>query len=167
MLFSVASVGTMVATRVSDSPLYSVSSDLLSVMDSIGTVTETSQVAFILSTWAVMVALPLAMAETLPSESIVATFVSELVHETFLCVASAGLTVATSVSDSPLTNEREVLSRVMDVTPTNSLLTVTMHADVLPPARALIVVRPSAIAVTNPWLLTVATDGLVDDHVMF
>lgn len=84
-------------------------------------VTVTEQVAcFPLPSLAlqVMVAVPAATAVTLPVLLTVATLVLLDVHVTLLSVALFGRTVAVSVSLFPVSNESDVLLRVMLVTKT-------------------------------------------------
>ena len=93
-------------------------------------------------------------------------FESELNQETVWSVASAGVTVAINVSDLPLVNAREVRLSLMEETAMGFWLTVTTQDADFPPAKALIVALPTAIAVTKPRSETVATDSLVDDHMI-
>ena len=120
-VLSVASSGFTVATRVSDSPslssrlvLFSVTS--VTAMTFLLTVTE--HVADFSPTLAVMVAEPSLTAVTLPLLSTVAIAVLELDQVTVLSVASSGLTVAVSVSDSPSVSVSSVLFNVTSVTVT-------------------------------------------------
>ena len=117
---------------------------------------------------AVISAVPLATARTVPL-STVAIFCAELVQTTVLSLASAGSTVAISVSLSPISIVNVVLLSDTEVTSTTSdagSLTVTVQIAILPLcAVAVIVAAPSDLAVTFP-LLTAATEESVLDHIM-
>ena len=116
---------------------------------------------------AVMTVVPPASAVTLPSPSTLATEASRLSQMMVLFVASAGLTVAISVSLAPLAKDSSVLLSSTEETSTTFLLTVTLQEAFFPPAEAVISVLPSATAVTSPPLETVATEGLADDQRIF
>ena len=115
---------------------------------------------------AVMVAVPLPFAVTLPLASTVATEVLEDFQLTDLSVASVGRTVGAKVRVPSIARKVYwVLSIVMDVT---NLLTVTAQdADFPLPslAVAVIVAVPLDTAVTLPLWSTVATDVLSEDQV--
>ena len=81
-----------------------------------GTVTVTVQVAVLSPTLAVMVAVPLPTAVTLPLASTVATEVLELDQVTLLSVAFSGSTVATSVEVPPTCNVIVDLSKEIEET---------------------------------------------------
>ena len=108
---------------------------------------------------AVMVAEPTLMAVTTPL-STVATLESEVLQVTVLSVASTGLTVAVRVTVSPALSCALVLSSSTELTSTTFLLTVIVQVPDFPPAEAVIVDMPSAMAVTSPVLDTVAADCL-------
>ena len=112
----VALPGLTVAVNVSDAPICSVSELLFKVTEvtAIG-LTVIKHVAVLPPADAVIVAEPTLSAVTLPSET-VATLTLEVVHVTVLSVALDGLTVAVSVSVPPISNVREDLLSVTDVT---------------------------------------------------
>ena len=114
---------------------------------------------------AVITVEPSASAETIPYSSTEATEPLEVVHFTVLSVASAGYTVATSIVVCPSSIVTDVRSRVIDVTSTGFLFTVTTQVADLPPDDAVIVVCPSAMAFTSPLEFTVATDCFEEAHV--
>ena len=118
--------------------------------------TDTEQVADFSPALAVMVAVPSLTAVTLPL-STVATAESELLQVTVLSVASSGVTVATSVSESPSVKVKVVLLREIPVTATTFLLTATLQVADCSPALAVIEAEPSLTAVTLPLSSTVAT----------
>ena len=93
-----------------------------------------------------------------------AIFVLLLLHVTVLSVALLGLTVAVSVAFPPVVREMLVLFKVMPVTSTVALETVTVQVADLSPAFAVIVAVPAATAVTLPPL-TVAIFVLLLLHV--
>ena len=113
--------------------------------------------------FAVIVASPDFFAVTLPSAT-VATDTSDEPQVTDLSVALSGLTVAVIVSVSPTCIDREVLSRVIDVTVTTLAETLTVQVEDLPPALAVIVAVPSLTAVTVPEF-TLATEALDEAHI--
>ena len=90
---------------------------------------------------------------------------------TFLFVALLGITVSVSFSLSPTSKVKVVLSKDTPVTLTVTLIgfTVTSQVFVLPPSTVVtvIVVFPSAFAVTVPSSLTSATVGLLLVQVTF
>ena len=112
----------------------------------------------------VIVAVPAALAVTIPEEDTVATEVLFEDHVTDLFVASEGSTVAIRVSESPSVIVREVLFKETEVT---GLLTVTAHDAVFDPSFVftVIVAVPAAFAVTKPSEETKATEVLLDDQV--
>ena len=118
----------------------------------------------------VMVAVPPATAVTLPSESTVATLVSEEVQLTFLFVAVSGLTVAMRVSLEfvllPTLRERAVFESDTLVGGTSTL---TSHTAMYPPSLVFTVISafPSLLPETMPLSETVATLGLSVDQVTF
>jgi hypothetical protein len=79
--------------------------------------------------------------------------------------ASSGFTVAVMVSDSPSTNSSAVLFSSTLLTSMSFLLTVIVQVEDFPPADAIIVDVPSAMAETKPEFDTVATDSLEDVQV--
>ena len=121
------------------------------------TVTVTLQSVVQIPDLAVTVTVPGLLAVTIPSAT-VATDTSEEPHVTVLSVALSGLTVAIIVSVSPTFIDKEVLSRVIDVTDTTLVETFTVQVEDLPPALAVIVVMPSLMAVTVPEF-TLATEA--------
>ena len=126
-------------------------------------VTVTLHLADLSPAFAVMVAVPTLIPFTLPSFT-VATAVLEEVHVTVLSVALSGLTVAVRVASSPSFKDKEVLSRVMEVTATELFETTTMHLAVLSPALAVMVAVPFLTAFTLPSV-TVAMASLEEVHV--
>ena len=136
-----------------------------------GIATVTSQVAersVPSAVVAVMVAVPSATAVTTPVLLTVTTFVSLLVHVTFLLVAFAGVTVADSVTVwLAALNEWVVLLRVMPVAGIGIATVTSQVAERAVPSLvvAVMVAVPSAMAVTTPVLLTVATAVLLLVHV--
>ena len=94
-------------------------------------VTVTVQVAVKpLNVEAVIVAVPLPTAVTLPFATVATEVLSE-VHVTVLLSASLGVTVAVSVSEPPSSSEREELLRVMPVGLTTMFsVTVTLQVAV-------------------------------------
>jgi hypothetical protein len=100
----------------------------------------------------------------------VATDVLLLDHETDLSVASSGDMVAVSVELPPGIKSNVPLFRVTPVT--GMSVTVTMHCAVLAPSAVVtvMVAAPLETALTvavRPLALTVATDVLLLDHVIF
>ena len=154
----VASLGVIVAIRVSVEPFAKDRLVLFRLTPVTGTVTVTAQVAVLLpsAVFTVMVAEPPANAVTLPFESTVATEVFELVHVTLLFLASLGVIVAVNVSVDPFASERLVLFRL---TPVTGTVTVTEQVADFPPATAVIVADPPPTAVTLPFESTVATEA--------
>ena len=107
---------------------------------------------------AVMVAVPLDTAVTLPFWSTVATEVFVELHVTLLSLAVLGVMVAVSVSLPPSFKLSDVLFNVTTVT---YCFTVTEQVAFLPLpslAVAVIVAVPTAFAVTTPEEDTVAMD---------
>ena len=122
---TLASVGSTVAVSVSSSPVCRARVVLLSVTDVTGmrfSSTVTTQVAVFepSSVVTVMVAVPTALAVTLPFWSISTTSLpaSSTLQVMFLLVASSGATVATKVSVSPSLSVSVVLFSVTPVTDT-------------------------------------------------
>ena len=153
----VASEGVTVAVKVSDPPIVMLVAVLLRLTPVTGTVTVTAQVADLLPAVAVIVAVPPALAVTLPLASTVATDVSLLDQVTVLSVALLGSTVAESVAVLPLVSERLVWFSVTLVT--SMALTVTAQSAVFPPSSVVTVItaEPTPWAVTFPFVSTVAT----------
>ena len=165
-VLSVALLGLTVAVSVSVAPGVRVSEILFKrspVTATVALETVTVQVADLFPAFAVIVAVPAATAVTLPPLS-VATFVLLLLHVTVLSVALLGLTVAVSVAFAPVVRERLVLFKLIPVTATVALETVTVQVADLFPAFAVIVAVPAPTAVTLPPL-TVATFVLLLLHV--
>ena len=113
--------------------------------------------------FAEIIASPDFLAVIIPSDT-VATDTSDEPQVTDLSVALSGLTVAVIVSVSPTCIDREVLSRVIDVTVTTLAETLTVQVEDLPPALAVIVAVPSLTAVTVPEF-TLATEALDEAHI--
>jgi hypothetical protein len=115
----------------------------------------------------VIVAEPAAFAVTSPDEDTVAIDVLLEDQLTDLSVALEGVTVAVSVCVSPTVMESDVLSRLIPVTETFWVWTVTEHVAFFPPSFVVtvIVAEPADLAVTTPDDDTVATEVLLDDHV--
>ena len=128
------------------------------VTEPVGTVTVTLHSAMQEPDFAVIIVSPDFLAVIIPSAT-VATATSEDPHSTVLSVALSGLTVAVIVSVSPTCIDKEVLSRVIDVTDTSLAETLTVQVEDLPPALAVIVALPSLMAVTVPEF-TLATEAL-------
>ena len=156
-VLSVASSGLTVAVSVAVSPTAKDSVVLSSVTDSTSTEIFTVHSAMQEPDFAVIIAIPDFLAVTLPSDT-VATDTSEDPQTTDLSVALSGLTVAVIVSVSPTFIDKEVLSRVIDVTDTTLVETFTVQVEDLPPALAVIVAVPSLRAVTVPEF-TLATEA--------
>ena len=117
---------------------------------------------------AVMVAVPAALAVTLPIVSTIATAVLLDVHVTVLSVASAGDTVAESGVVSPTVIVFSLGDTITEATGITLAVTVIVHVPDLPlpsAAVAVIVAVPAALAVTLPVVSTVATASLLDAHV--
>ena len=111
-VLSVVSSGSIVAIKVSFSPLRRDSVPLFSVTPEARTVTVTSHVAVLpLAVVTVIVAVPAPTAMTVPF-STVAIFTSEVLQVRVLSVVLSGAIVAISVSLSPLMRESVVLSKV-------------------------------------------------------
>lgn len=163
-VLSVASSGITLALRVSDSPTFRSAEVWLIEMLSAGVCTTlTMQVAVASPQRAVIVASPIEMAVTLPLASTVATVGLLEDQLIVLSVASAGRTVADSVSFSPAFRCAADWLRIMLVAGVGT--TVTVQVAVTLPQRAVIVAEPREIAVTVPLELTVATAGLLDVQV--
>ena len=114
---------------------------------------------------AVIVVLPALFAVTFPFET-VAMDVLEDFHVTALSVALVGVTVAVSVSDSPILSDADVLDSSTFETDITGSETVSLQLAVLPFAvLAVIVVFPAFLAVIFPPDVTVATAVLEDVHV--
>ena len=161
----VAFSGITVDVSVSVSPVFSVAVVWFSVTPVTGTevTTVTAQVSVLLPSCVVtvMVAVPTAMAVTVPLFT-VAMAVLLLDQVTFLFVAFSGSTVGVSVSVSPMPIVVVVRFSVMPVTGTFAAFTVRMQLAIFPPSTeiALMVVVPTDMAMMVP-LLTVATAVLV------
>ena len=113
--------------------------------------------------FAEIIASPDFLAVIIPLDT-VATDTSDEPQVTDLSVALSGLTVAVIVSVSPTFIDKEVLSRVIDVTDTTLVETFTVQVEDLPPALAVIVAVPSLMAVTVPEF-TLATEALDDAQI--
>ena len=162
IVLSVALSGETVAVSCSLAPIRSSISVLLKVtaVASMGS-TVTLHSAFTLPQLAVIVALPIATAVTLPFSSTVAMLLSDEVHTTVLSVALSGETVAVSCSFAPIRSSISVLLKVTAVASMGS--TVTLHSAFTLPQLAVIVALPIATAVTLPFSSTVAM--LLSDEV--
>ena len=156
---SVASSGVTVAVSCSHSPFLRLSSVLLMVMPSVGTVTVTSQLAFLLPIWAVTMAFPMLMAVTFPSETTTTSSLEEI--QVTGSATPAGVTVAVSWTVSPLAMSSVVLSRVTD---SARGPTVTRQTAVLVPALAVIIAWPSLRALTSPLWDNSTTLGFEFSH---
>ena len=153
-VLSVASLGLTVAERVAVSPTFKEADCKLRVMLPTGAdTTVIEQVAVLFPALAVIVAVPIFLAETTPLETF-ATVASELLQETVLSIASTGPTVALRVTDSPTVRDADRRVRVMLLTGVG--ITVIEQVAVLSPAFAVMVAVPNFLAVTTP-LETVAT----------
>ena len=136
-VLSVASAGLTVAVKVTVSPAFNEAEFLSKETDETGVAsTVMAQVAVLSPALAVMVAEPTLIAMTTPLFT-VATDASDVLQVTVLSVASLGLTVAVSVSDSPTFKVAEVLFNVTLVTGVVS--TVIAQVAVLSPALAVMV----------------------------
>ena len=115
----------------------------------------------------VIVDVPADFAVTRPDVETVATDVLLDVHVTDLSVAFDGNTFAVKVSVSPTVMDRELLFRLTPVTAIVAAFTVTEHVAVFEPSFVVtvIVVVPTALAVTTPEDETVATEVLLEDQV--
>ena len=127
------------------------------------TATVHSAVLFPSSVLTVMVAPPTLTPVTTPF-STVATASSLLVQMIFLFVASAGATVAVSVSLSPTFNAIEVLSNDTPVTRTALSTTVMVIKSVLLPALAVTTALPGERAIALPALDTISTSSFDELH---
>jgi len=118
------------------------------------------------SVFTVTVALPFAFASTLPSLSTAATDASELLHVTFLFVASSGLTFAVSLPFAPISRLRDVGA---SSTPLTAPSTETTLSATNPPSSlfAAIIATPFLWPRTIPVRLTVATDASEVLHATF
>ncbi len=139
---SVLSVGATVAVRVSDLPFSRARVVLLRVTPVAGTVsvTVTSQLALASPAVAVMVAVPLATAITLPFSSTVATASSLLLHTTS-SVLFSGSIVASRENASPFSR---VISSSLRVIPVACILGVSLSTVLsailsIPPTLPLII----------------------------
>ena len=124
-LSSVVSSGNIVAVSVWLAPFSKVKELLLRRMPLIGTFTVILQVAFTPLPFCaahVIVAVPPPTAFTTPVDDMVATAELDVVHITFLLVASAGVIVAFNAIVSPLFMDALVLSNVISVTSTALLV---------------------------------------------
>jgi hypothetical protein len=116
---------------------------------------------------AMMVAVPGATAVTTPLADTAATAGLLDVQVTGRSVTTAPFasrTDATSVVVWPATTLADVGCTA--TLPTGTRVTTTLAAPLLPPALALIVADPGATALRTPVADTVATDGLLDAHVI-
>ena len=164
-VLSVASSGLTVAVRVTVSPAFREALVLSSVILVTGVATTViAQVAVLFPALAVMVAVPTLIAVTTPL-SIVATEASEVLQVTVLSVVSSGLTVAVRVTVSPALSCARVLSSSIELTSMTFLLTVMVQVLDCPPAEAVMIDVPSAMAVTKPVVDMVATDCFDDAQV--
>ena len=160
---SVASSGLTVAVNCAVSPTTKEREVLSRVIDSVLTVMVTLHLAMQEPDFAEIIASPDFLAVIIPLDT-VATDTSDEPQVTDLSVALSGLTVAVIVSVSPTCIDREVLSRVIDVTVTTLAETLTVQVEDLPPALAVIVAVPSLTAVTVPEF-TLATEALDEAHI--
>ncbi len=103
-----------------------------------------------------MVALPTAMAVTLPLASTVAILLLLVDHLTVLSVAFSGSTVADRVAVSVAFSDSVVLSNDTDAA--GVCVTVTLHLAEYEPHLAVIVVIPALTPFTSPLASTVAID---------
>lgn len=112
-----------------------------------------------------MVAIPGATPVTRPlfTEAILLSVVNQ---STFTLVASVGLISAFRVTVSP-TLRLTLVALMLTLVTAMGAMTLTVHLATNPPSLVLtlITVEPAVTAVTLPVLLTVATDGLSEDHV--
>ncbi len=116
---------------------------------------------------AVIVAVPGAIASTLPSVTVAAAALLVL-HVTLLSVKLSGLTIAVSVSVSPTDSVRALLFKLTLFVSVAGVFTVTVHDASNPPSDvfAVMVAVPCATAVTVPLLIsTVAIFGLFELHI--
>ena len=164
-LHSTASVlfsGVTVAVSVTVSSFWRLSVVLESFIAvagiSFGT-TVISQVAVLLPALAVIVAVPMPFAVTVPFAT-VATVSSDELHLT-ASVLFSGVTVAVSVAVSPFWRLSVVLESVISVAGTSFGTTVTSQVTLLSPMIAVMVAVPMPIAVTVPFS-TAATDSSED-----
>ena len=168
-VLSVAFSGRTVAVRSADSP--SVNSRVWGLMlrEETGIMTVISQVAvFSPSTdLTVMVAVPASTAVTLPLLLTVATEASLEDQVIDLSVAFSGRTVAIRLAVSPFGSSRVVGDTVTEETCT--LCTETAQVAVLWPSSVVtvMVAFPAFTAVTTPFWSMVATEGLLEDQVIF
>ena len=121
--------------------------------------TVISQVAVLLPALAVIVAVPMPFAVTVPFAT-VATVSSDELHLT-ASVLFSGVTVAVSVAVSPFWRLSVVLESVISVAGTSFGTTVTSQVTLLSPMIAVMVAVPMPIAVTVPFS-TAATDSSED-----
>ena len=130
------------------------------------TVTAQVSLIFVPSAVAVIVAVPLPFAVTLPSWSTVAAFSLSDVHVTFLFVTFDGVNVTVSFDILLYCNDNACASSLIPVIAL--FVTVTMQVSVKPPSAVItvIVAVPRAFAVTSPLALTIATAVLLDVHVI-
>jgi hypothetical protein len=132
-------------------------------------VTVTAQVAvfFPSSVVAVITALPVALPVITPfvTDTVLAALLAQV---TLWLVASAGITVALSVSIAPTYSVVLVLFSVTPVTATLVVLTVTAQESVFRPSAVVTVMTafPAALPVTTPFI-TDATAGALLSHVTF
>jgi len=167
----VALDGSIIGERVSSPPTARVMLVLFSDTPVTGigvafTVTVQVAVLFPSAVVTVIVAVPTAMAVTVPLVTVAAAVLLEL-HVTALFVALLGATVGISVSVPPTARVMLVLFSDTPVTGIGVALTITVQAAVLPPSAVVtvMVAVPTAIAVTNPFWLTVAIASALELHV--
>jgi hypothetical protein len=112
---------------------------------------------------AVIVAVPLDTALTLPSWSTVAMPVSLDFHAT-VSVESEGVRVATSLIDPPSYKAADARSSLMPFAGIGSLKTLTLQVAVFDPSWVVtvMVALPADTAFTFPSWSTVAAEGLLD-----
>lgn len=164
----VALEGATVAVNVSLPPTSIVNDDLfkLTLDTETGSTVKTHDAVFPPSSVvAIITEVPTLIADTFPFESTIATLLSELDHDTFLLVAFEGIIVGVSFSVPPIVNVKNALFSDIPVTKTG--FTVTVQVAVLDPSFVfiVIVVEPTAFAVTTPKEETVATEVLLEDQV--
>ena len=155
---SVTLSGATVAVSLNSSPSstsFSVASRV-TVSASTG-LTVTAQVALASPQAAVMVALPTAMAFTLPSASTVATVASLVLQVTVGSVTFSGATVAVSLNSAPTSTSFSVMSSVT-VSATIGLTAISM-VPLTAPQVAVMVAVPTLTPVTTPCSSTVAVSA--------
>ena len=139
-----------------------------SVIDVTGTFTVTTQLAKCapLSLVAVIVAVPVERAIILPLGSTLTMSGLLDVHDTPFRVALPGFGVAERTLAVPMSKESVCLLIVIDVTGTESALTVTEHSAFIVPFEFVTVIFavPACTPVTAPFALTEAMEVLDELH---